>query len=102
MVNLGVLENDQGNPEPSPRLVQAGRQYQQPRHSKSSTARTTHSQPTRKRSATGRALGRYGYLAYADPTLLEHGNSIPDTPKPIAADYASEPAPGSSDDDRPN
>jgi TolA-binding protein len=99
MINLGSLEREQGN------LDEARRWWRQ-------VIGTGHPEITSLAEQGLRALdrhetdrqraeqfGRFGYLAYADPALMELGYQAPEIPGLTVVDHASEPATDSSSDD---
>jgi TPR repeat protein len=99
MFNLAVLETEQGN------LDQARSWYQQ-------AISTGHAEMTSQAQHELRALdqhkrdrergehfGRYGYRAYADPTLMNRDDQSPEISGPPDTQNVSEPATDMSDND---
>jgi TPR repeat protein len=84
MVGLGNLEQDQGNPS------QARHWYQQAiaTGDPEMTSRAQHELRALDRHETdrqrGEHFGRYGYLTYADPTLMKADDQSPEISGPTA------------------
>lgn len=91
MLNLGSLEAQVGN------LARARYWYQQAAATShtdvasSATLELRNLDQADKERQRAQAFGQYGYLAYADPTLMKQGKHLPEAPESSNLDHHPEP-----------
>ncbi len=86
MFKLGVLESEQGDPGQArhwyQQAISTGRPEITSRAQHELRALDRHERDRQR----GEWFGRYGYLAYADPTLMKQAQQPPATPAPDPED----------------
>jgi hypothetical protein len=68
--------------------VEAGHRHRPPRDHKSGQQELRALDRHEKQQQRGEHFGRYGYLAYADRTLMKQDDQATATPEPTATDHA--------------